>query len=96
MDNHYQIIEKPLITEKSTVMLHEKNRVTFRVRKDANKVQIKRAVEKIFNVKVLGVNIVNVKGKYKRFGREIGLTKSWKKAILQLKEGDKIELFEGM
>ena len=96
MDNHYQIIEKPLITEKSTEMLHEKNRVTFRVRKTANKMQIKRAVEKIFNVKVLGVNIVNVKGKHKRFGREIGLTKDWKKAILQLKEGDKIELFEGM
>lgn len=96
MDNHYQIIEKPLVTEKSTEMLHEKNRVTFRVRKDANKAQIKRAVEKIFKVKVLGVNIVNVKGKHKRFGREIGLTKDWKKAILQLKEGDKIELFEGM
>lgn len=95
MDELYQIIEKPLITEKSTMLLQDSNRVSFKVRKDANKIKIKEAVEKAFKVTVLKVNTLNIKGKERRFGRKIGKTQDWKKAVLVLKEGDKIEFFEG-
>ena len=95
MFDHYQILKKPLITEKSTKMLAEGNWVAFRVHPQANKIQIKNAVEKIFSVTVTKVNTLVVPGKYRRFGRTVGHTKSWKKAMLRLKEGDKIELFEG-
>ncbi len=95
MDELYGIIEKPLITEKSTTMLQDSNRVCFRVRRDANKVKIKEAIEKIFKVTVLQVNTVVIKGKERRFGKKIGRTQDWKKAFLLLKEGDKIEFFEG-
>ena len=96
MKDLYQILEKPLVTEKSTELMQDGNWVCFKVRPDANKIQIKEAVEKIFSVKVLNVNTVNVKGKSRRFGRNIGQTKGWKKAMLLLKEGDKIEFFEGV
>ena len=95
MLDRYQILKKPLITEKSTKMLTEGNWVAFQVHPRANKIQIKETVEKLFNVKVTKVNTLVVPGKYRRFGRTIGHTKSWKKAMLRLKEGDKIELFEG-
>lgn len=95
MDALHAIIERPLITEKGSLLLGETNRVSFQVRRDANKLQIKEAVEKIFNVKVLQVNTVLVKGKYRRFGRKVGKTQDWKKAVLRLREGDKIEFFEG-
>ncbi|PIQ96426.1 MAG: 50S ribosomal protein L23 [Nitrospinae bacterium CG11_big_fil_rev_8_21_14_0_20_56_8] len=96
MDELYRILEKPLVTEKSTLLLQEGNRVTFRVRPTANKIQIKQAVEKVFNVTVLSVNTLNVKGKHRRFGKHVGKSQDWKKAVLLLKEGDKIELFEGV
>ncbi len=92
----YQILEKPLVTEKSSQALAETNRVSFRVRRFANKLQIKEAVEKIFSVTVLDVHTLVVKGKKKRFGRQMGMSKDWKKAIVRLKEGDKIEIFEGV
>lgn len=92
----YQILEKPLVTEKSSLALAETNRVSFRVRRFANKLQIKEAVEKIFSVTVLDVHTLIVKGKRKRFGRQMGMSKDWKKAILRLKEGDKIDIFEGV
>ena len=92
----YQIVKKPLVTEKGTVMLSEGNRVTFKVHLDANKIEIREAVQKIFNVTVLQVNTQVVRGKRKRFGKAMGQTKSWKKAMVQLKEGDKIEIFEGV
>ena len=92
----YKIVKKPLVTEKGTVMLSEGNRVTFRVHLDANKIEIREAVQKIFSVTVLQVNTQVVRGKRKRFGRAMGQTKSWKKAMVQLKEGDKIEIFEGV
>jgi large subunit ribosomal protein L23 len=92
----YKIIEKPLVTEKGTVMLSEGNRVTFKVHQDANKIEIREAVQKIFSVTVLQVNTQIVRGKRKRFGKAMGQTKSWKKAMVQLKEGDKIEIFEGV
>ena len=92
----YQIVKKPLVTEKGTVMLSEGNRVTFKVHLDANKIEIREAVQKIFSVTVLQVNTQVVRGKRKRFGKAMGQTKSWKKAMVQLKEGDKIEIFEGV
>ena len=92
----YKIVKKPLVTEKGTVMLSDGNRVTFKVHLDANKIEIREAVQKIFNVTVLQVNTQVVRGKRKRFGKAMGQTKSWKKAMVQLKEGDKIEIFEGV
>ena len=92
----YRIIVKPLVTEKSTEILQDGNWVTFRVHMDANKIQIREAVEKIFDVKVLRVNTGIVRGKQRRFGKHVGVTKPWKKAVLRLKDGDKIELFEGV
>ena len=95
MYDRYQILKKPLITEKSTKMLAEGNWVAFHVHPKANKIQIKDTVEKMFSVTVTKVNTLVVPGKYRRFGRTIGHTKPWKKAMLRLKEGDKIDLFEG-
>lgn len=92
----YRIIEKPLVTEKSTQLQEEGNWLAFRVNPGANKIQIKKAIEKIFNVTVLQVNTVNVRGKSRRFGRTMGVSKNWKKAMLRLKDGDKIEMFEGV
>ena len=93
--DYYRILEKPLITEKSTMMQEQGNRVMFQVKRSANKMQIKEAVQSIFNVTVLGVNTINVKPKSRRMGRHVGLTKAWKKAIVLLKEGDRIDFFEG-
>ncbi len=92
----YRVIEKPLITEKSTQLLQDSNRVSFRVNYNANKIQVKQAVEKIFSVTVLQVNTCVMRGKRRRFGKHVGQTKAWKKAILRLKAGDKIEMFEGV
>lgn len=94
--NHYSILEKPLITEKSTMMQEQGNRVMFQVKRSANKLQIKEAVQSIFNVTVLDVNTINVKPKTQRFGRHQGQTKAWKKAIVLLKEGDRIDFFDGV
>ena len=76
--------------------LNEHNWVSFRVNKAANKLQVKEAVEKIFKVAVLHVNVANVKGKCRRFGKNVGKPHAWKKAMVRLKEGDKIEIFEGV
>jgi len=95
MSDHFQILKKPLVTEKSTQLLADGNWVCFRVDSRANKIQVKQAVEKIFNVTVLQVNTMVVSGKNRRFGQNVGRTKPWKKAMLRLKEGDKIDLFEG-
>ena len=92
----YQIIEKPLVTEKGSAMLSSGNWVVFRVHLEANKIQIRDAVQKVFDVKVLHVNTQVVQGKRKRFGKNIGQSKTWKKAMVQLKEGEKIEIFEGV
>jgi large subunit ribosomal protein L23 len=94
--NHYSILEKPLVTEKSTMMQEQGNRVMFQVKRSANKLQIKEAVQNIFNVTVLDVNTINVKPKTQRFGRHQGQTKAWKKAIVLLKEGDRIDFFDGV
>ena len=94
--NHYAILEKPLVTEKSTLMQEQGNRVMFRVKRSANKLQIKEAVQNIFSVTVLDVNTINVKPRTQRFGRHQGQTKAWKKAIVLLKEGDRIDFFDGV
>ena len=92
----YEIIEAPLVTEKSVASTAQ-GKYTFRVAKNANKIEIAQAVEKVFNVKVDSVNTLTVKGKKKRVGRHPeGKTADWKKAIVTLKPGDKIEIFEGM
>lgn len=96
MKDPYETVERPLVTEKSIVSA-EQGKYTFRVSKVANKIEIARAVEQIFNVKVGGVNTMTVKGKKKRLGRHPeGKTADWKKAIVTLKPGYKIEIFEGM
>ncbi len=91
----YEVIRRPVITEKNT-LLSEQNKYTFEVSRDANKPQIKLAVEKAFKVKVASVNVIHVPGKMRRAGRRRGMTPSWKKAIVTLEPGDKIELFEGV
>ncbi len=92
MNNYRDIIKAPIITEKSADLAQNKNTITFSVATDANKVQIKQTVEKIFNVKVESVNTVNVKPKKKRVGRYTGKTNKVKKAIVKLREGSSIEL----
>ena len=92
MSNYRDIIKAPIITEKSADLAQNYNTITFSVATDANKVQIKQAVEKIFNVKVESVNTVNVKPKKKRVGRYVGKTNKVKKAIVKLSEGSSIEL----
>lgn len=87
-----QIIIRPVITERSFDM-QEYNRFTFEVAKTASKIEIAKAVEEIFDVKVLKVNTVNIKSKKKRMRNIEGKTRTWKKAIVTLAEGDTIELF---
>ena len=91
----YQVLRRPLITEKNTV-LQAQGKYAFEVAGEANKHQIKQAVEKAFKVEVTAVNVMTVPGKERRVGRQQVLTQSWKKAIVTLKPGDKIELFEGV
>jgi len=91
-----QVVVRPLMTEKSMRMKDERNAVTFQVVPDANKVEIRQAVEMIFNVKVRAVRTSTVEGKLKRMGRHAGRRPSWKKAIVTLAPGHKIELVEGV
>jgi large subunit ribosomal protein L23 len=91
-----EIIRRPLVTEKSTRANEETNKVTFVVRKDANKIEIKRAVEEVFGVNVLEVRTLNNRGKKKRIGARQGRKPDWKKAVVSLREGDRIDLFEGV
>lgn len=88
------IIQAPIITEKSMKLKEEFNKYTFKVAKSANKIQIKNAVEEIFKVKVLSVATINVLPKRKRVGQHVGYTAAYKKAICKLAEGQKIEAFE--
>lgn len=92
---HYDIIRMPHQTEKTYGMLTEQNKVVFFVASDANKVEVKDAVEAIFDVGVTAVNIVNQKGKEKRFRGRKGKRSDFKKAIVTLKEGDNIEAISG-
>jgi large subunit ribosomal protein L23 len=95
MDPH-QVIIRPVISEKSYNLIEIENQYTFQVDRRANKNQIKRAVEEAFDVRVHKVNTVNVKSKPKRQGLTRGRTAAWKKAVVRLAEGERIELFEGV
>ena len=90
----YEVLRRPLITEKSTALQLE-NKYAFEVAREANKPQIKQAVEKAFNVTVMGVNVISNPGKSRRLGRRLIDPKPWKKAIVTLKPGDTIQYFEG-
>ena len=79
----YQVVIKPLVTEKGTMMLSEGNWVTFRVHPDANKIELREAIQKIFSVSVLQVNTQIDRGKRRRFGKTMGQTKAWKKAMVR-------------
>jgi large subunit ribosomal protein L23 len=89
------VLVRPLMTEKSMQQKEEFNTVTFEVSPDANKVEIRQAVEKVFNVKVADVRTASREGKWKRMGKHEGQRRSWKKAIVTLQPGHKIELVEG-
>jgi large subunit ribosomal protein L23 len=91
----YEVLRRPLITEKNS-LLQAQGKYAFEVAARANKRQVKQAVETAFKVDVTAVNMVTVSGKQRRVGRQQVLTSSWKKAIVTLKPGDKIELFEGV
>ena len=96
MTDVYSIILKPVITEKSNIAKEASNQYEFEVRKDANKIEIRRAVEKIFKVNVIEVKTINVMGKVRRVGRKAGKRPDWKKAIVRVKEGQSIQVFEGV
>ncbi|RJQ60281.1 MAG: 50S ribosomal protein L23 [Desulfobacteraceae bacterium] len=92
----YDIIKRPLITEKTTAQKESHNQVSFEVDRGANRVEIRRAIERIFNVKVSQVQTLQVKGKKKRRGRIMGKRKDWKKAVATLAPGERIDFFEGV
>lgn len=91
MKTSYDIVNNILRTEKGSMMLPD-NKYLFRVARDANKIQIKQAIEDIYNVSVTKVNVISMRGKWKRVRYQIGKTSDWKKAIVTLKKGDKIEV----
>ena len=93
MLNSREIIIAPIVTEKSMKLKENENKFTFKVSKDANKISIKKAVEEIFNVKVVKISTVNVHPKTKRVGKYTGKTKAYKKAVVQLEKGQDINLF---
>jgi large subunit ribosomal protein L23 len=90
------VIRRPLITEKSTRIKEGSNTICFEVARTANKIEVRRAVEKLFGVKVADVRVANRQGKWKRMGRFLGQRKAWKKAYVRLAPDQKIEFFEGV
>jgi len=96
MKNIYTAMKKPLFTEKGSNLKETQNKILIEVARDANKVDIKRAIEEIFKVKVEKVSTINRKGKWKRFGRSVGKRPDRKKAIITLKKGEKLDFIEGV
>ena len=92
LDRHYQIIKKPVISEKATNDSMERNAYHFRVPVSANKIEIRQAVEKLFDVRVRSVNTLRVKSKWRRRGYTSGQTKAWKKALVTLAGEDRIDV----
>jgi len=92
----YEVIRRPILTEKNTRLIERENQYTFEVARDANKIQIKEAVELAFGVEVLKVRTCIVPGKPRRRGRVVGSSKPWKKAYVTLAPGDRIDIFEGI
>ncbi|MEP6995736.1 MAG: 50S ribosomal protein L23 [Acidobacteriota bacterium] len=91
-----ELIRRPLITEKATRLKEGSNTICFEVARTANKIEVRRAVEKLFGVKVLDVRVANRQGKWKRMGRFLGQRKAWKKAYVRLAPDQTIEFFEGV
>jgi len=91
-----EIIKRPLITEKTSIQKERYNQLTFEVDPRANRIEIKRAVESAFNVRVSAVKTLQVTGKIKRRGRILGKRRDWKKAIVSLMPGERIDFFEGV
>jgi large subunit ribosomal protein L23 len=94
LKSNKDIISQAILSEKSTIIKEKENKYVFKVNPLANKLEIKHAIETAFGVKVTNIQTVNVKGKTKRLGRFEGKRSSWKKAIIRLKEGNTIEIFE--
>lgn len=95
--NNHQIIIRPLLTEKSILAKEVANVISFEVHEKANKIEVKRAVEDLFDVKVDEVRLMNVRGKMKRLGRNVGKRRDWRKAYVRLAEGERApEFFEGV
>jgi len=93
LDRFYRIIQKPVVTEKATDESANRNAYTFRVPLDANKVEIRQAVERLFGVKVTRVNTLITASKRRRYNRSIGMTKTWKKAMVTIADGQTIDVF---
>jgi large subunit ribosomal protein L23 len=96
MKAHHHIIKGPIITEKTQMLRGQGNKVTLRVAASANKIEIRKALEELFKVKVLAVNTITMRGKKKRLGRTEGVRPDWKKAIVTLAPGEKIPGLEGL
>jgi large subunit ribosomal protein L23 len=96
MKAHHHIIKGPIITEKTQMLRSQGNKVTLRVAASANKIEIRKALEELFKVKVLAVNTIAMRGKKKRLGRTEGVRPDWKKAIVTLAPGEKIPGLEGL
>ncbi len=94
--NRHSIIRRPLVTEKSSIAREQENRITFAVDPRANKFEIRRAVEELFNVTVLRVRTLRMPHKTRRLGRHMGRKPEWKKALVELAPDQKIEFFEGV
>lgn len=92
----YQVIKEPHITEKASLQKEGCNQVSFKVYRRANKIEIKQAVETLLKTKVLEVKTMNMRGKRRRMGKNVGKRADWKKAIVKLAPGENIEFFEGM
>ena len=90
------VVIRPVVTERSTLMADEMDAFTFIVAPDANKIEIRRAVEQLFDVKVRSVRTMNYRGKWRRVGRNYGRRPSFKKAIVKLVEGERIDVYEGI
>jgi len=95
MLSSHQILVRPIVTEKNTA-LNEVGKYCFEVLLAANKIEIKRAVEEVFSVHVSAVNIIKVPGKMRRMGKTSGMTRTWKKAVVTLADGERIDLFQGV
>ena len=95
MPTKHETVVRPLITEKTSAAFQDRGEYTFEAHPDASKPQIRQAIEDLFGVKVTDVWTSNQRGKEKRMGRTVGRRPSWKKAIVKLREGDTIEIFEG-
>lgn len=92
----YEVLKRPIITEKTSFQASDLHRYTFEVDTRANKHMVKQAVEEVFDVEVTAVNMMNVHGKTRRMGRQMGRTRAWKKAVVTLLPGQSIEFFEGV